>query len=254
MGTGTSQGVPMIAHDWPQLDLDNPRNWRTRSSIHVIMGGTHIQVDAGPDFRMQCLQNDIREIDFFLLTHNHADHIIGMDDLRRFCTMGGRTALPVYSYPEDLERVRQIFPYAICDEPSERFYPAFNLREMPETLECEGGWIHATPMPHGDFTVVGLVFEERGTGKRAAYYTDCHLVPPHAEDLARGADIAILDALQPTPHVSHMSLPEAIEASRRIGAGKTWLTHMCFLLDEETYSRDLPENVAFAWDGLKIEV
>ena len=85
MGTGTSQGVPMIAHDPEKLDLQNPKNWRSRSSIHVVMDGCHIQVDAAQEFRLQCIQNNIQQIDYFVLTHGHADHILGMDDLRRFC-------------------------------------------------------------------------------------------------------------------------------------------------------------------------
>ena len=117
LGTGTSQGVPMIAHPKGGCDLNNPLNWRTRTSIHVEMGGHHIQVDAAPEFRMQCIQNEVTQIDTFILTHSHADHILGMDDLRRFCDLNGGTALPVYSSAEGLQRIREIFPYAILDKP-----------------------------------------------------------------------------------------------------------------------------------------
>ena len=134
LGTGTSQGVPMIAHPDGGCDLSNPKNWRTRSSIHVEMGGHHIQVDAAPEFRMQCIQNQIDRVDTFILTHSHADHIMGMDDLRRFCDLKGGVALPVYSSEDGVRRIREIFPYAIMERPRVSGYPAFKLESMPATL------------------------------------------------------------------------------------------------------------------------
>lgn len=95
LGTGTSQGVPMIAHSNEGCDLANPKNWRTRCSIHVVMDGYHYQVDASPEFRLQCLRNQIEQIDYFILTHRHSDHIMGMDDLRRFCDLRDFSSLPV---------------------------------------------------------------------------------------------------------------------------------------------------------------
>ena len=120
MGTGTSQGVPMIAHDPEKLDLQNPKNWRSRSSIHVVMDGCHIQVDAAQEFRLQCIQNNIQQIDYFVLTHGQADHILGMDDLRRFCDLLGGKSIPIYSSEIGLKRVREIFPYAIREKPEFR--------------------------------------------------------------------------------------------------------------------------------------
>ena len=110
LGTGTSQGVPVIGGDASGIDLDNPKNWRTRSSVHVECGGIHIQIDAGPEFRVQCLKNKIDWIDCFILTHGHADHIAGMDDLRRFCDRLPNNKLAVYSNDYGLERIRSIFP------------------------------------------------------------------------------------------------------------------------------------------------
>ena len=131
----------MIAQPEGGCDLDNPKNWRTRTSIHVEMGGHHIQVDAAPEFRMQCIQAGLNQIYTFVLTHPHADHILGMDDLRRFCDLKGGEALPVYSSPLGLQRIREIFPYAILDKPAVRGYPAFQLHEMPQQQELPGGLI-----------------------------------------------------------------------------------------------------------------
>ena len=128
MGTGTSQGVPVIGYDSSGIDLSNPKNWRTRSSIHVYAAGKEIQVDAAPEFRLQCLKNSISRADAFILTHGHADHIAGMDDLRRFCDKAEGNAIDVYSNEYGLSRVRAMFPYALGDKPTERGYPCFRLK------------------------------------------------------------------------------------------------------------------------------
>ena len=255
MGTGTSQGVPMIAHESPDLDLVNPKNWRTRPSIHVEMGGCHLQVDAGPEFRIQCLREDIREIDYFILTHRHADHIMGMDDLRRFCTIRGCTALPVFSTADGLEAVQRIFPYAANRErPVHRYYPAFKLAEMPRILEVEGGTVTSTLLPHGSVHVLGLIFEERASGKKAVYYTDCKEVGAPQRVLAAGAHLVILDALQHRSHATHMSIGEAVETATDIGAPQTYFTHMAFPVDHATVERTLPDGISLAWDGLRIKL
>lgn len=255
MGTGTSQGVPMIAQEAGHgCDLSNPMNWRGRTSIHVKVAGMGLQVDAAPEFRLQCLANHIEAVDVFFLTHGHADHVLGMDDLRRFIDLRGGEALPVYSSPGGLERVRAIFPYAIRPKPEFKGYPAFELMEMPATLILPGVTVSATPLPHGRVTVLGLVFEEHGTGKKLAYYTDCKLVTPEAMALAKGADLVVLDALRPMPHPTHMSVREAIEAAHAIGARRTYFTHMTYHIDAVRDGARLPEGMAFAYDGLSVEV
>lgn len=254
LGTGTSQGVPMIAHESPNLDLKNPKNWRTRPSIHVIMGGCHIQVDAGQEFRLQCLDNNIRRIDYFILTHGHADHILGMDDLRRFCTIRGSEAIPVYSTISGLQRVREVYPYANREKPVHRFYPAFRLLEMPTKLEFEEGEIQSTLLPHGEMDVLGLIFRERKTGKKAVYYTDCKEVGPEQRDMAMGAELVILDALQPRKHPTHMSIDEAVETAQDIGAPQTYFTHMTFIVDHEAFDSKLPPGISLAYDGLRVQL
>ena len=110
MGTGTSQGVPVIGYDSSGIDLSNPKNWRTRSCAHLYAGDREIQIDAGPEFRLQCLKNSVSRADAFILTHGHADHIAGMDDLRRFCDGAEGNAIDVYSNEYGLERIRAMFP------------------------------------------------------------------------------------------------------------------------------------------------
>ena len=252
LGTGTSQGIPMIAHPQGGCDLSNPKNWRTRASIHVEMGGHHIQVDAAPEFRIQCIQNQITQVDTFILTHPHADHILGMDDLRRFCDLKGGVALPVYSSDEGLRRVREIFPYAILDRPRVKGYPAFNPEQMPKVLELPGGTVESVYLPHGSMQVLGLVFTEAKTGKKLAYYTDCKEVTKAARELAEGADVLVLDGLRPHPHPSHMTIDEAVQTAVAMGTQRSFLTHMSYTVDHETTEAGLPENIRLAYDGLRV--
>lgn len=254
MGTGTSQGVPMIAHDSPELDLDDARNWRTRTSAHVVMGGHHVQIDAAPEFRLQCLRSSIEKVDTFILTHGHADHVLGMDDLRRFVDLRDGDALPVYATEEGQERVRAIYPYAIRPKPEFKGYPAFDLRAMPDRLELPGGTIESTLLPHGRVEVLGLVFTEEGSGRRLAYFTDCKRLPDEARRLAQGVDLVVLDALRPMEHPTHMTIDEAVAAAQGLGARRTLLTHMTYMIDFERDSKGLPEGVEFAYDGLRVRL
>lgn len=254
LGTGTSQGVPMIACDCAVCTSGDLRNKRTRASIHVVMDGLHVQVDAAPEFRLQCLANDIRWIDFFILTHGHADHITGMDDLRRFCDLHGGMALPVYTTEEGFSRVLSIFPYAVAERPVSRGYAAFKLLSMPSRLELPQGTIESTLLPHGGLNTLGLAFTEGSSGKRFVYYTDCKRLTREAIDLARGADVVVLDGLRPDPHPSHMSIPEAIDVAREIAAPQTLLTHLTHLNDHATTETEMPPGIRLAHDGMRITI
>jgi phosphoribosyl 1,2-cyclic phosphate phosphodiesterase len=254
LGSGTSQGVPMIGCTCEVCMSEDPRNRRTRTSIHVVMDGLHVQVDAAPEFRLQCLTEGVDWLDFFILTHGHADHVAGMDDLRRFCDLRGGEAVTVYSTEEGMARVRSIYPYAITPRASIRGYPAFNLEAMPAVMELTQGTIRSTLLPHGSTETIGLVFKEASTGATFAYYTDCKLLTDAALELARGCDAAILDGLRPQPHPSHMSIDEAIEAGRKLGAKQAWLTHLTHLTDHAVLEATLPTGFALAYDGLRIRV
>lgn len=253
LGTGTSQGVPMIGCDCAVCTSADPRNSRTRTSIHVVMDGLHVQVDASPEFRLQCVREKIRQIDVFILTHGHADHITGMDDLRRFCDHGAR-AITVFTTVEGRGRVAGMFPYAIGDRPVSKGYPAFKLTDMPAMLEFPQGRIHSTLLPHGPVNTLGLVFEEESSGKKFAYYSDCKSVPLAAVTLAMGSAAVCLDGLRPDPHPTHMSIAEACEVATEIGCPNTYLTHMTHSVDHETWSGQLPAGVQLAYDGLRLKL
>ena len=252
LGTGTSQGVPMIACDCAVCTSPDPRNRRTRASIHVVMGGLHFQVDAAPEFRLQCLRERIGWIDRFILTHGHADHVAGMDDLRRFCDLLGGVALPVDSTEEGLVRIRAMFPYAIGQRPAAKGYVAFRLQTLPARLELPQGIIESVRLPHGAVETLGLVFTERTSGKKFVYYTDCKSVPAAAVALARGADVMVLDGLRPEPHPTHMTIDEAVAVAREIAAPQTYLTHLTHLTEHAEWCARLPPGISFAYDGLRL--
>jgi len=254
LGTGTSQGVPMIACDCAVCTSSDPRNKRTRASIHVVMDGLHIQVDAAPEFRLQCVRENIRWVDIFILTHGHADHIAGMDDLRRFCDLHGGAALPVYSTEEGMGRVRSMYPYAMAEKPIAKGYAAFQLAHMPPVLTLAGGTIETTLLPHGGVTTLGLAFTERSSGAKFVYYTDCKRLPSEACELAAGASAVVLDGLRPQPHASHMSIPEAVATAQQLRAPQTYLTHLTHLSDHATLAAELPAGVAPAYDGLRLKL
>jgi phosphoribosyl 1,2-cyclic phosphate phosphodiesterase len=247
LGTGTSQGVPMIACDCAVCTSTDPRNQRTRASIHVVMDGLHVQVDASPEFRLQCL-------DIFILTHGHADHIAGMDDLRRFCDLRGGTALTVHTTEEGMARVLAMYPYAMGEVPLAKGYAAFKLAAMPETMDLPEGTIQSTLLPHGGVNTLGLVFTERSSGKKFVYYTDCKRLPREAVALAHGADAMVIDGLRPLPHPSHLSIDEAVAAAREVAATQTWLTHLTHLSDHATLAASLPHGIAPAYDGLRLKL
>jgi phosphoribosyl 1,2-cyclic phosphate phosphodiesterase len=232
----------------------DPRNKRTRTSVHVVMDGLHVQVDAAPEFRLQCLKEGVSRLDLFILTHGHSDHVVGMDDLRRFCDLRGGEALAVYTTPAGKARVLAIYPYAIVERAAVQGYPAFRLADMPARLELPQGTIQSVLLPHGETRTIGLVFTEKSTGAKFAYYTDCKLLTPEAVELARGSDAVILDGLRPLPHPSHMTIDEAVAAGRGLGAKRVWLTHLTHLSDHAGTEATLPEGFGLAYDGQRIRV
>ncbi len=251
LGSGTSHGVPMIGCDCAVCTSSDPRDRRLRASVHVVMNGLRIQIDATPEFRVQVLRARIPNIDLFILTHGHADHILGMDDLRRYCEEREDGTIPVYCTDEGEERVRAIFPYTLVprgEHPDG--YARFDLRRMPARLELAEGTIESTRLPHGRIDTLGLVFTERSSGRRFAYYTDCKTVPPAACELARGADLLLIDGLRPTPHPTHLSIPEAVAIIEIMRPRSAYLTHLNHSVAHADATFLLPDGVHFATDEL----
>lgn len=253
LGTGTSIGVPVIGCDCPVCTSDDPKNQRSRCSIHLkTPDGLAILVDTGPDLRMQCLREGISHADAVLYTHEHTDHIMGFDDLRRF-SVGADSELPIYAGASCLGRLEAAFHYAFSGE---NRYVGY-LKPKPHVISgpFHLGDTEVTPLPvlHGKVDTMGLLFSHPQAG-RFAYLPDAKEIPAPSMAQMCDLDLLILDGLQPKPHPTHLSVGEAVEIATRLGAKQAWLTHFSCRMDYLVEGPKLPPEVGLAWDGLILKV
>jgi phosphoribosyl 1,2-cyclic phosphate phosphodiesterase len=250
LGTGTSLGIPVIGCKCKVCTSPDPRNHRTRSSLYVESAQTSFVIDTGPDFRSQCLRENVRKVDAAVYTHPHSDHIMGFDDLRPFC-FGEHATMPVYATPECLTQLQKAFGFAFD---LANWNPVY-LKPVasPVTGPFQIADVHLTPLEvvHGNVRTVGYLL---GTDTRrlAAYIPDCKQIPDHTIDLMRGVDTLIIDCLRLQPHWTHMSLEEALAVRDAVKSRQTWLTHLSDQLDHATLQAGLAEDVRVAYDGLKL--
>ncbi|MBM3998225.1 MAG: MBL fold metallo-hydrolase [Planctomycetes bacterium] len=249
LGTGTSVGVPVIGCACPVCRSGHPRNQRTRCSALFGLPGGNLLIDTPPDLRSQLLRERIGIIHAVAYTHEHADHLFGMDDLRIFQFQLGH-AVPVHCEPTVETRIRRCFDYAFSDhEPTHQgAAPAITFHPIGlDPFDTLGATVVPLRLRHGPrFEVLGFRIGD------VAYCTDTNGIPDETFDRMRGLDVLVLDALRATPHATHFSLDEAIAVAGRIGARKTYFTHISCRLDYETTNAILPAGMELAYDGLVI--
>jgi phosphoribosyl 1,2-cyclic phosphate phosphodiesterase len=245
LGSGTSFGVPSVACDCPVCTSPDPRNRRDRASIYVETEGVALLVDTATEFRHQALRERIRRVDAVLYTHAHADHVGGLDDLRRFCEPG---PLACYGTVATRAAVVRRFDYAFAPPPWPGASPVLEFHPVFGPFRAAGVEVVPVPLRHGGMEVLGFRVGN------VAYATDCNGVPPESRALLRDLDLLILDALRFTPHPTHFTLPESLAVVADLRPRRTLLTHMSHEIDHATVSASLPAGVELAYDGLVVEV
>jgi phosphoribosyl 1,2-cyclic phosphate phosphodiesterase len=249
LGTGTSQGVPMLRCHCAVCTSEDPRDRRTRSSIHISTPDAAWVIDTGPDFRSQCLREKIDRIDAVVYTHSHTDHMMGFDDLRPFCT--GGIDLPIHASAETMADLQRIFAFAFGarDHVPGWVRPRPFIIDGPFTL----GGVLLTPLPlqHGRAKVNGYLLEAGGR-KLAAYLSDCKVVPPAVIQRIHGVETLIIDALRHAEHPTHLTVAEALDVAAQVQPGATWFTHICHELPHAATEAALPVNTRIAHDGLRL--
>ena len=249
LGCGTSSGVPRIGGDWGACDPTDPRNRRTRASVLVEGGGTHILVDTSPDMREQLLAAQVGNLDAVLWTHEHADHTHGIDDLRQVFHARGEP-VPCFARHRTLESLERRFRYVFHGRAG--YPPTATITLLPDEMMIGDIRVRTVDQPHGGITSTGFRFD-RGS-KSIAYSTDFHEFTDDMEELFAGVDLWVVDALRHAPHPTHAHLAVTLDAIARARPKRAILTHMDQSLDYATLAAELPAGVEPGHDGLEVEL
>jgi phosphoribosyl 1,2-cyclic phosphate phosphodiesterase len=246
LGSGTSMGVPTIGCSCAVCHSADPRDRRTRPSILLEYGGKFVLIDTTPDFREQAIRENIRQLDAVLYTHTHADHILGIDDLRplSFHRDGG---IPLYARPEAAEFLRTMFRYIFESDYKFGGIARVQLKPIKGPMELFGARFEPVTVIHGDTDIYGFRFGS------AAYLTDFSDIPDQSFEQLHDLDILFLDALRHKPHPTHSTVENSLKIVERVQPQRAFFTHICHDLPHEATNATLPEHVRLSHDGMKLE-
>ena len=248
LGTGTSHGVPMIGCTCAVCTSDDPRDRRWRPSIYVQFPDISVLVDTSTDLRSQALQFDVSRVDAILFTHGHSDHLMGLDEVRRYNALQAGS-ISCYADARTVGEIRRTFGYIFeSDIPAGGGLPELDLFPIAGEFCLGRQVVLPVPVMHGTRPVLGYRFGS------FAYLTDCSAIPDASWPLLEGLEFLVLDALRERPHPTHFTVTQALDAVARLRPARTWFTHIAHDLPHAETCRRLPEGVELAYDGLTVDV
>jgi phosphoribosyl 1,2-cyclic phosphate phosphodiesterase len=248
LGSGTSVGVPMIGCHCAVCRSEDPRDKRLRPSVHIRYGDRGVLIDTTPDFRTQALRAQIERVDAILFTHSHADHVMGLDDVRPFNYRQGGV-IPVHGSQETIGAIGRMFQYIFDERATESTRPRLTAHVFDTApFDLFGVEFRPIRLRHGKGTVYGFRFG------RAAYLTDHSDIPEESMELLCGLDVLFLDALRHRPHPTHSTVERSLESVQKLGPRRAFFTHICHDLGHARTEESLPPHVRLAYDGLEIDV
>lgn len=246
LGSGTSMGVPTIGCDCAVCQSSDPKDRRTRPSVLIEFAGKTVLIDTTPDFRQQAIREGIRKLDAVLYTHAHADHILGLDDLRPL-SFHRPEKIPLYAQPEAGDLLRTMFKYIFDAKYKFGGLAQVELKPINGKLELFGATFEPVEVLHGDAPIVGFRFGN------AAYLTDFSEIPEGSFGQLQSLDVLFLDALRYKPHPTHSTVDNSLRIVDRLRPKRAFFTHICHDLPHEQTNASLPENVRLSYDGMKLE-
>lgn len=247
LGSGTSMGVPTIGCDCAVCHSIDPRDRRTRPSVLVEYDGHAVLIDTTPDFREQAIRENIRHLDAVLYTHTHADHLLGIDDLRPLSFLHKPNRLPLYAHPDAAEFIRNMFKYIFVADYKFGGLPLVEMKPIEGPLELYGATFTPVTLIHGEAEIYGFRFGS------AAYLTDHSDIPETSLKQLEGLDVLFLDALRYKPHPTHSTVGHSLQTVERLKPRRAFFTHICHDLPHEATNASLPDNVKLCYDGMKLE-
>ncbi|HSP16973.1 MAG TPA: MBL fold metallo-hydrolase [Thermoanaerobaculia bacterium] len=248
LGSGTSTGVPVVGCRCRVCTSESAKNKRLRQSVKIEINDKFGLIDTTPDLRLQLLRDPIPRLDFILFTHSHADHMMGLDDIRPF-NFRQRESIAAFASPKTAKAIRRAFSYIWNESQYGGGKPQLDLQEVDGPFAYEGIGIVPIPVEHGDWTIFGFRIGD------FAYITDTNGIPDSSMRLLEGVQILALDGLRPAPpHPTHFTVNEAVDCAEKIGARMTYLIHLTHEVDHHSFEATLPASVRLAYDGLRLEL